>query len=143
MFFSVNESVPGGVGFDLVLVMFAWAQKARPRNDDAFLSYDRGKEIIGYKEVTTVIRGVAQEFGFDPVHYHMHSLRVGGASTLAAAGKPSHYIQKMGRWKSLAFLQYIHWAVSGMADALQTLSNPGVFTSVHLKRINPAAVLQV
>lgn len=143
MFFSVNEPAAGFVGFDLVLVMFAWAQKARPRNDDAFLSYNRGKEIIGYKEVTTAIRGIAQEFGFDPVHYHMHSLRVGGASTLAAAGKPSHYIQKMGRWKSLAFLQYIHWAVSGMADALQTLSNPGVFTSIHLKRINPAAALQV
>ena len=72
----------------------------------------------------------------------MHSLRVGAASTLAAKGHPSHYIQKMGRWKSLAFLQYIHWAVSGMAEALNTLSSPGVFTADHLKRINPAAVLQ-
>jgi len=98
--------------------------------------------VISYTSVTTVIKEIAREFGFDPRHYHMHSLRVGGASTLAAAGKPSHYIQKMGRWKSLAFLQYIHWAVSGMADALKTLSNPGVFTSRHLKRVNPAAVLQ-
>lgn len=143
MFFSVNDPEADTLGFDLILVMFSWAQVARPRNDDAFLTYNKGKDIISYTAVSTVVKAVAQEFGFDPVHYHMHSLRVGGASTLAAAGKPSHYIQKMGRWKSLAFLQYIHWAVSGMADALHTLSNPKVFTAVHIKRINPSAVLQV
>lgn len=143
MFFSVNDPEANSLGFDLVLVMFSWAQKARPRNDDAFLAYNKGRDIISYAMVSKVIKAVAQEFGFDPVHYHMHSLRVGGASTLAAAGKPSHYIQKMGRWKSLAFLQYIHWAVSGMAEALQTLSDPKVFTAVHIRRINPAAVLQV
>jgi site-specific recombinase XerD len=90
--------------------MFAWSQESRPRNDDSFLMY-KGKEMVTYNEVTAVIKDVAIEFGFDPSHFHMHSLRVGAASTLAAAGKPSHYIQKMGRWKSLAFLQYIHWAV--------------------------------
>lgn len=142
MFFTARDPEAVALGFDLVLVMFAWAQRARPRNDDAFLTYNKGKEFISYTEVSKVIKEVAQEFGFAPVHYHMHSLRVGGASTLAAAGHPSHYIQKMGRWKSLAFLQYIHWAVSGMADALRTLSNPKVFTAAHIKRINPAAVLQ-
>jgi hypothetical protein len=142
MFFSVNDPECLSYGFDLVLVMFAWSQESRPRNDDSFLMY-KGKEMVTYNEVTAVIKDVAIEFGFDPSHFHMHSLRVGAASTLAAAGKPSHYIQKMGRWKSLAFLQYIHWAVSGMAEALNTLSNPAVFTAAHIKRINPAAVLQV
>ena len=142
MFFSINDSEITSYGFDLVLVMFAWSQESRPRNDDSFLVY-KGTGIITYAEVSAVIKEVASEFGFDSSHFHMHSLRVGAASTLAAAGKPSHYIQKMGRWKSLAFLQYIHWAVSGMAEALNTLSNPTVFTAAHIKRINPAAVLQV
>ena len=142
MFFSVNDPETGAYGFDLVLVMFAWSQESRTRNDDSFLMYG-GKDTITYSQVTTVIKNVAKEFGFDPKHFHMHSLRVGAASTLAAKGHPSHYIQKMGRWKSLAFLQYIHWAVSGMAEALNTLSSPSVFTAEHLRRINPAAVLRV
>jgi len=142
MFFSVNDLDAGSYGFDLVKVMFSWSRESRTRNDDAFLTYNEGRDIVSYSQVTTVVKKVASEFGFDPKHYHMHSLRIGGASTLAMAGKPSHYIQKMGRWKSLAFLQYIHWAVSGMADALRSLSNPTVFTAEHLKRINPAALLQ-
>ena len=141
MFFSKLDSSSFVFGFDLVLEMFTWARQARPRDDDAFLMY-KGKDMVSYTEVSAVIKQVAVEFGFDSTHFSMHSLRIGGASTLAAAGKPSHYIQKMGRWKSLAFLQYIHMAVSGMAEALCSLSDPGIFTSEHLKRINPAAVLR-
>lgn len=141
MFFSLNDPETGSHGFDLVLVMFAWSQESRTRNDDAFLMYG-GREMVSYDVVSTTIKNIARDFGFDPKHFRMHSLRVGAASTLAAKGHPSHYIQKMGRWKSLAFLQYIHWAVSGMAEALNTLSSPAVFTAKHLKRINPAAVLQ-
>ena len=141
MFFSLNDPETGAYGFDLVLVMFAWSQESRPRNDDSFLMY-KGLHTVTYNQVKTVIKSVAKEFGFDPKHFRLHSLRVGAASTLAAKGHPSHYIQKMGRWKSLAFLQYIHWAVSGMAEALNTLSSPTIFTSEQLKRLNPAAVLR-
>ena len=87
MFFSINDPEITSYGFDLVLVMFAWSQESRPRNDDSFLVY-KGTEIITYAEVSAVIKEVATEFGFDSSHFHMHSLRVGAASTLAAAGKP-------------------------------------------------------
>lgn len=142
MHFSTGDAEANILGFDLVSEMFAWAREARPRDDDAFLMH-KGKNLVSYTEVSAVIKKVATEFGFDDTHFSMHSLRIGGASTLAAAGKPSHYIQKMGRWKSLAFLSYIHWAVSGMKDALNTLSNPFIFTADHLKKINSAAILRV
>lgn len=141
MFFTINDPEIGSYGFCLVRVMFAWSQKSRTRNDDSFLMFD-GKYSVTYDQVSATIKNIATEFGFSSKHFHMHSLRVGAASTLAAKGHPSHYIQKMGRWQSLAFLQYIHWAVSGMAEALNTLASPLVFTSEHLKRINPAAVLR-
>jgi len=37
-----------------------------------------------------------------------HSFRIGGATILAEAGYPDHIIKLAGRWKSDAFLHYIH-----------------------------------
>ena len=37
-----------------------------------------------------------------------HSMRAGGATSLAAAGVPSLQIQAIGRWNSAAFERYIH-----------------------------------
>ena len=45
------------------------------------------------------------EMGLDPDRYRTHSLRIGGASMMAAADRPDYEIQKQGRWKSLAFLE--------------------------------------
>ena len=140
MFFRPHENSLT-FGFDLPIDMFLYAQEARPRNDDAFLMYG-GKHMLTSARMTEVLREIAHLFNFDPKRFSMHSLRIGGASALAASGAPTHYIQKMGRWKSLAFLQYIYWAVGGMADALNILSNPAHFTSDHLKQINPGVLLK-
>ena len=121
-------------------MMFEWAQHARPLNDDAFLMYKQ-KDMISYDFFNSELRKIATKFGLDQSRYSFHSLRIGGPTTLAAAGKSDHCIKKMGRWKSLAFLEYIHWAISGMADAYKTLANPFVFTVEHLKRVNPAVAI--
>jgi hypothetical protein len=42
-------------------------------------------------------------FSLDPTRISSHSLRIGGASALAAAGVPDYIILDMGRWKSLVF----------------------------------------
>jgi len=139
-FRTVNDTAPRA--FELVREMFAWAQEARPRYDDAFLMY-KGTFMVSYENMSAAIKAIASALGFDPSRFSMHSLRIGGASALAASGAPTHYIQKMGRWKSLAFLRYIHWAVGGMADALKILSNPGHFTADDLRKINPGVVLAV
>jgi hypothetical protein len=127
------------VAFDLVIDAFDWACLAQPKQDDAFLSY-RGKESLSYSFVLKTIKAIAASKGLDPVRYKLHSMRVGGASTLAAAGKPDHYIQKMGRWKSLAFLGYIRTAVRTINESFAALVNPLLFTSEHVKQLNPGAI---
>ena len=139
-FRAVNDTAPRA--FELVREMFAWAQEARPRYDDAFLMH-KGTSMISYENMSAAIKAIASALGFDPSRFSMHSLRIGGASALAASGAPTYYIQKMGRWKSFAFLRYIHWAVGGMADALKILSNPEHFTADDLRKINPGVVLAV
>lgn len=140
LFFSRLGPTDSTFGFEIVTMMFEWAQHARPLNDDAFLMHNQ-KNMISYDFFNAELRKIAIQFGLDPSRYSFHSIRIGGATTLAAAGKSDHYIKKMGRWKSLAFLEYIHWAISGMADAYKTLANPGVYTVEHLKRVNPAVVI--
>jgi len=50
-------------------------------------------------------------------------------------------MMKLGRWKSLAFLGYIHWAINAMDTALVSLVNPRHFGNDDIRRLNPAALL--
>ena len=45
--------------------------------------------------------------GIDQSKYAGHSLRIGAATAVAAAGIPAHVIKMMGRWSSKAYLLYI------------------------------------
>ena len=65
---------------------------------------------LGEQDFNNKVREGAGLFGFDVNKFSSHSLRIGDASALAAAGTPSWVIQLTGRWKSLAFLQYIRLA---------------------------------
>ena len=137
LFFERSETNSSAFGFEVVSLCFEFAQEARPAKNDAFMMW-KGRQIVSKDFFAQQLKLIATKFGLDASRYSFHSIRIGGATTLAAAGKPDHYIQKMGRWKSLTFLTYIHWAVSGMADALRTLANPLLFTVEHLRRVNPA-----
>ena len=57
------------------------------------------------RHISTAIQGA---LGRD-ASVDTHSLRIGGASALAAANTPAYVIQILGRWKSDAFLQYLRF----------------------------------
>jgi hypothetical protein len=75
--------------------------------------------------------------GLDPSRYSSHSLHIAGASALAAAGKPDWFVKRMGRWKSLAFLQYIHFSVASMRAAVAAIISPTCFTVADLIATHP------
>lgn len=60
-----------------------------------------------YKELHAGIRGAVQALGFNSKEYGSHSLRIGGATTLALQGVQAHVIKSKGRWKSLAYQLYV------------------------------------
>lgn len=43
----------------------------------------------------------------DPTHYNVHSFRIGRTTDMAEQHLPHNVIQRIGRWKSNAFLKYI------------------------------------
>ena len=60
-----------------------------------------------YGQATQALKEIVKESGADPDQFTLHSLRIGGASTLAAGGTVSErVIQREGRWKSGAYKVY-------------------------------------
>jgi len=68
--------------------------------------------------------------------YLTHSVRIGGASILAAAYFSDSYIMKAGRWKSVAFLNYIRLSIGAQCKALAALVNKAVFTNYSVTSLN-------
>ena len=130
------------VAFCLATDMFRWAEEARHQEGDPFVSY-RGVDYavapwwLSYYRLNAAVKAAATACGFDGERFSTHSLRIGGATIMAAAGLPNHYIQKMGRWKSLTFLGYIHVAMGVMDSSLRAVVRPGWFTNAQLRVLNP------
>ena len=53
------------------------------------------------------VRAALQEAGLDQSKYCGHSFRIGAATTAAKRGMEDSMIKTLGRWKSLAYLEYI------------------------------------
>lgn len=61
---------------------------------------------VSYTLLHSSLKLLMLRLGADPSLVGTHSLRIGGASTLAILGFPAHVIQAMGRWKSLSYQLY-------------------------------------
>ena len=55
---------------------------------------------LSYEFVLQVIKRIMLAIGEDPAHFGTHSLRIGGATALFAAGANETVIRTMGRWSS-------------------------------------------
>jgi hypothetical protein len=55
---------------------------------------------------------------------------------LASAGRPDYEIQKLGRWKSLAFLEYIKVGKATFNAALAAIVNPNLLTAREVGRMH-------
>ena len=137
--FTYETLQPGDTvsAFDLAQDMFNFAKRAKPRSADPFLSID-GRKQIKYDKFSATLKRMVAVQGFDPEKFSTHSLRIGGATALAAAGIPDSTIQTLGRWKSLAFLAYIRTSIATLQRALLSMINPGTVTSRDIEELNPA-----
>ncbi len=107
--FSHHPTMSSTSAFNFTADLFDWAILAKPPHDDPFLSY-KNEWHMCYDFVNKAIKRLAQSFNLDPSRFSTHSLRIGGATTLAAAGCQDSIIKLSGRWKSSVFLQYIRQA---------------------------------
>ena len=136
--FEVERHPPGTVqkaqAFDLVRHLFDWAKRAQPEPLHPFFSF-RGEWSLPYAFINTACKCVAEKLGL-PLHLvSSHSIRIGGASTMAAGMQPDFLIKLLGRWKSLEFLEYIRLCSSAFSSALGALTDPTLLTVDHVRQM--------
>lgn len=121
--------------------MFSWAVRARlPSDSTPFFSYPQDKWKLSAEDMNTSIKATFKLFGFDENLGKTHSLRIGGASALAAAGVNDSIIMILGRWKSLAFLLYIRLSTSIFNRAVDVMCS-GTLSADDVRRMSAGATL--
>ena len=68
--------------------------------------YQDGRLLTRLRFANAVRDGLSRA-GVDQSRYCMHSFRIGAATTAAAKGIEDAVIKTLGRWESLAYLQYV------------------------------------
>ena len=95
---------------------------------DTLLStyWDKKPRNVTDKDMRTAIKLAAAALdyrnnkGIDVSQVDTHSFRVGGANALHMAGYMDRQIQKMGRWRSDTFKEYISDQLSTFSDGMST-----------------------
>ena len=82
---------------------------------------------------------VAAHLGLPTTNVSSHSLRIGGASALAAAGADERDIMILWRWKSLIFLNYIRSSKLFSSRSMKLIVDPNSFTTLDVYRLSRGA----
>lgn len=82
-----------------------------------------GGSAVTYRMLHACLKLLMLRLGFDPKLVGTHSLRIGGATTLAVLGFPAHVIQAMGRWKSLSYQLYTRLPTSTFRRCALAMGN--------------------
>ena len=77
-----------------------------------------------------------QTAGLDAHAFSGHSLRIGAATTAAAAGLPDWLIKAMGRWKSDAYLRYVRTPVDQVLAVSGKLASSTVGRTVTTNHLD-------
>ena len=67
-------------------------------------------------KLLAAIRAALALHGIDGHHIKGHSFRIGAATAAGNAGLDDSVIQALGRWRSSAFLRYIHLSSQSLAS---------------------------
>ena len=78
----------------------------REKGEGPLFRYKDGRFLTRHRLVEAV-RAALREAGLDDAKYCSHSFRIGAATTAAAKGIEDAMIKTLGRWRSLAYLEYI------------------------------------
>lgn len=78
----------------------------RGRKEGPLFQFRDGR-FLTRQRLVDAVRGALKELGVDESKYCSHSFRIGAATTAAAKGVEDAMIKTLGRWRSLAYLEYV------------------------------------
>lgn len=90
------------------------------RRLDLFLTSVSAPSTVKKSEVSKITKQAARTQGAAPKDYSSHSMRIGGACSLLAAGKSEPVIRLMGRWASWCFSVYTRLRPGMLRDVAES-----------------------
>jgi len=100
------------------------------------LFIDNDGRILTKAVFIAMMRVRMQTAGLDAHAFSGHSLRIGAATTAAAAGLPDWLIKAMGRWKSDAYLRYVRTPVDQVLAVSGKLASSTVGRTVTTNHLD-------
>ena len=97
-----------------VAAMWRWAVLSGGKTGPAMSV--PGEAPVSREEVTELLKEAAVALGDDEDDLGTHSLRIGGATALYAAGYPPPEISYQGRWASECWMTYVHRTAARSVD---------------------------
>jgi hypothetical protein len=80
---------------------------------------------ITYLDLQRFLKRMARDVGIPPKNIATRSLKIGGATTLAALEKPEYTLKTMGRWKSMSYQLYTHLSQEVTRNAFMEMGQFG------------------
>ena len=110
---------PVAAAQECLRVRAQWLQVGRTLGP--YLTPTSKNTTIKKSAVATVVKEAAHSMGLKKKDYSAHSLRIGGACALLAAGKSDLVIRLMGRWSSWCFSVYTRLRPGMVRDAASSM----------------------
>ena len=134
--FIRREVHPPNCVYDIVTILYQYVVATRPVRGKPFfyiheLCYSLTPALYNLR-----LRTVAAKHGLDPARVHSHSVRIGGATVLAAAQVPDYVIMAMGGWASAVYLQYIRPSLQIYAAAQDALANASFIDAQSIRAVH-------
>ena len=93
-------------------------------NSNNFLFILSNGTPVSRSDISTMLKALLFKCKIpEPDRYKGHSFRIGGATSLARRGVPSHIIQIMGRWRSDCYKLYIRFTHKQITQLQHNLAN--------------------
>ena len=133
-----ERSTPGDQSkYCITWTLWRYAQTARPTVGRSFFFVKEINWTLKPTYLNQRMRAMARMYGLDERRVSSHSLRIGGATALAAAGMNEYEIKQMGGWKSDVFLDYARNTTQMFARARTALARKDGMTIQATRRLNP------
>jgi hypothetical protein len=134
--FIRREVNPPTCVYDIVTVLYQYVQAIRPSRGNPFFYVPSLSWSLSPAHFNSRLRMVAARHGLDPNRVHSHSVRIGGATVLAAAQVPDYVIMAMGGWASTVYLQYVRPSLQLYVAAQAALANASYITAQSIRAMH-------
>ena len=129
-----TKALPGET-YCIVQSLWDYAMRARPVRGKSLFYSPSLEWTLKPPYFAEELRRLAVANGIDPTRVSSHSLRIGGATTLAAAGLNDHEIQGVGDWKSNSYLTYVRKNITLSEKARTALASPAAMNTTAVRRM--------